>query len=129
MSRLATFFANLKGDLSMQKLSFDAGWEFTDAVGMFGMQFGQWSPVTLPQDYSITQPRDSKSPAGGGGGYAWSGTITYRKKFQVPEEWSGKSIQLEFEGVYMNAKVSSTATWRPSTPTATPASWSISRPT
>ena len=90
----------------MNKHSFDAGWEFTDAVGMFGMRFGQWQPVTLPHDYSITQPRAVGNLSGSGGGYAKTGTISYRKKFNAPAELAGMAAQFEFEGVYMNAEVS-----------------------
>ena len=90
----------------MKKYSFDQGWEFTDAVGMFGMRMGQWQTVTLPHDYSITQPRGEGNLSGSGGGYAKTGTISYRKKFTAPDEWAAMSVQLEFEGVYMNAEVS-----------------------
>ena len=61
--------------------------------------------MNLPHDASIERPRGQQHPTGAGGGYAWSGVLTYRKKFQVPEDWQGRSVQLEFEGVYMNAKV------------------------
>jgi beta-galactosidase len=89
----------------MIKRAFDGDWEFTEASGMFAMMFAQWEPVTLPHDASITKPRNAQHPTGSGGGYAWSGTITYRKTFQAPEDWEGKAVQLEFEGVYMNAEV------------------------
>jgi beta-galactosidase len=90
----------------LNKELFDAGWEFSEAQGMMAAMFAQWQPVTLPHDASITKPRSQQYPTGSGGGFAWSGVITYRKKFQVPEDWQGRSVQLEFEGAYMNAKVS-----------------------
>src|SRR3712207_7092253 len=43
-------------------------------------------------------------PTGSPGGYAWSGVVTYRKKFTIPAEWRGQSVQIGFEGVYMNAE-------------------------
>jgi len=89
----------------MQKQLFDAGWEFTDAQGMFGMLPAPWQPVTLPHDASIAKPRSAQYPTGPGGGYAWSGVVTYRKKFTVPAEWKDQVVQLEFEGVYMGAEV------------------------
>ena len=33
-------------------------------------------------------------------GYGW-----YIKTFNLPEDWHGKKIYIEFEGVYMNAQV------------------------
>jgi beta-galactosidase len=66
----------------------------------------EWEPVNLPHDAAVARPRDAGHPTGGGGGYAWSGLVTYRKTFAVPESWRGQSVQLEFEGVYMNAEVS-----------------------
>jgi beta-galactosidase len=90
----------------MLKQKFNDNWEMAEATGFFGMRFAEWQPVTLPHDLSITKPSDSQSPTGSGGGYAWSGAVTYRKRFHAPEEWQGQNVQLEFEGVYMNAEVS-----------------------
>jgi len=70
------------------------------------MLYAQWQPVNLPHDASISKPRSASNPSGSGGGYAWGGVVDYRKKFFVPEDWRGQSVQLEFEGVYMNAEVS-----------------------
>jgi beta-galactosidase len=88
----------------MNKQNFDLGWEYTEATG-FAATFAQWQPVNLPHDLSITKARDQNYPTGSGGGYAWSGLVTYRKKFRVPAEWRGQSVQVELEGVYMNAEV------------------------
>jgi beta-galactosidase len=90
----------------MNKQTFDLGWEYTEATGFFSVAFAQWQPVNLPHDLSIHKARNQSYPTGSGGGYAWSGLVTYRKKFVVPAEWRGQSVQLEFEGVYMNAEVS-----------------------
>jgi beta-galactosidase len=90
----------------MLKREFNTGWEYHDQHGMFAAMSAQWQPVTLPHDASISRPRAESYPTGSGGGYAWSGVITYRKKFFVPDDWEDQSIQLEFEGVYTNAEVS-----------------------
>jgi beta-galactosidase len=91
----------------MKKQSFDHGWEFTEATG-FAALFNPtaWQPVTLPHDAMIAKPRTPDSPAGNHGGYFPGGVANYRKKFLAPEDWRGQSVQLEFEGVYMNAEVS-----------------------
>lgn len=90
----------------MIRTNFDMGWEFTDQSGMFAAFMAQWQPVNLPHDASIARARNASYPTGGAGGYAWSGVLTYRKKFTALEEWKGQTVQLEFEGVYMNAEVS-----------------------
>jgi beta-galactosidase len=89
----------------MEKRLFDAGWEYIDKVSMVPNPFETWQFVTLPHDASISKPRSQQNLTSAGGGFAWSGVLTYRKKFRVPEDWKDQSIQLEFEGVYMNAKV------------------------
>jgi len=90
----------------MNKQVFDTGWEFHEMQGLAAMLYAQWQPVNLPHDASILKPRSASNPSGSGGGYAWGGVVNYRKKFFVPEDWRGQSVQLEFEGVYMNAEVS-----------------------
>lgn len=89
----------------MDKRLFDSGWEYQDKVSLFPNPFDTWQQVTLPHDAAIERPRSQQHTTGGAGGYAWSGVLTYRKKFQVPEDWKGRAASLEFEGVYMNAKV------------------------
>ena len=90
----------------MNKQLFDGGWEFSEGHGMMAMMFAQWQPVTLPHDASIAKPRSADYPTASGGAYAWSGVVTYRKKFAVPADWQDQRVMLEFEGVYMNAEVS-----------------------
>ena len=91
----------------MKKQIFDQGWEYSELSG-FALHFNPraWQPVTLPHDAMITKPRSPANPSGSSGGYFPGGVANYRKKFFVPEDWRGQSVQLEFEGVYMNAEVS-----------------------
>ncbi len=91
----------------MKKQNFDQGWEFSEASGFAAMfNPSAWQPVVLPHDAMIGKPRSAGNPAGRSGGYFPGGVANYRKKFFVPEAWRGLSLQLEFEGVYMNAEVS-----------------------
>ena len=90
----------------MLKEKFNDGWELAEMAGFFALRFAQWQPVALPHDISIAKLRSADYPSGSGGGYAWSGVATYRKRFHASEAWQGRSVQLEFEGVYMNAEVS-----------------------
>jgi beta-galactosidase len=97
----------------MNKQTFDQGWEFSEAAGLMAMfNPSAWRPVTLPHDAMISKPRSASNPAASNGGYFPGGVANYRKKFTAPEAWQGGgpmgplSVQLEFEGVYMNAEVS-----------------------
>jgi beta-galactosidase len=72
----------------MRKLSFDQGWEFTEATGFAAMFNPQaWQPVTLPHDAMIAKPRTADSPTGNHGGYFPGGVASYRKKFAVTEQY------------------------------------------
>ena len=77
----------------MKKLSFNSNW------------FLGGKPVTLPHDAQISEQR-GKDVSNGGHGYFPGGLYTYEKTFTAPADWEGKTILLEFEGVYKNATVS-----------------------
>ena len=77
----------------MKKVSFNEGWRCN----------GQ--PVTLPHDAQIAEKRDP-DVSDGGHAYFPGGIYTYEKTFTAPAEWEGKTLLLEFEGVYKNASVS-----------------------
>lgn len=62
-----------------------------------------WERVSLPHDFSIIQNFTTSSEAESGflpGGVGW-----YRKSFTLPQSCAGKSIVLNFDGVYMDAYV------------------------
>jgi beta-galactosidase len=89
----------------MIKESFDLDWRYSDVFGMMALVSGQWQPVNLPHDAMIAKPRAASNPSGSSGGYFPGSIANYRKTFFAPEDWQGHSVQLEFEGVYMNAEV------------------------
>ena len=61
--------------------------------------------VTVPHDAMIDEPRSAGSAGEGNIGWYIGGDYEYTKRFDVPGEWEGQSILLEFEGVYHNAEV------------------------
>lgn len=61
--------------------------------------------LNLPHDWSIEFPFDSTSPTGIGGGALRGGEGWYRKIFTLPESDKGKSIFIDFDGVYRNSEV------------------------
>ena len=62
-----------------------------------------WSPVQLPHDWKTELPytKDTQkySPSLITQGYKPSGTGYYRKLFDIPAEWDGKKISIEFDGI------------------------------
>ena len=96
--------------------SFDAGWRFHlgDAPGADAAAFDDaaWRHLDVPHDYMIEGvpgadpavmdgPFDPKSPGGAGNGYLDGGVGWYRKHFPAPP--AGKHVEVQFDGVYMNA--------------------------
>ncbi len=82
----------------MKKSDFNFGWQFA-------REGEALSPVTLPHDAMIIEPRGAKT-SNGGHGYFPGGVYTYEKTFIAPANWADKTILVEFEGVYKNATVS-----------------------
>jgi beta-galactosidase len=64
-----------------------------------------WRLVDLPHDWSIELPRDPDNVSGVAGGFFPMGCGWYRKHFIPGDDWRGKRVYIEFEGVYMNAEV------------------------
>jgi beta-galactosidase len=92
----------------VKKQNFNLGWEFSESGGglLASLLGAEWQPVSMPHDAAIHKPRSQDAPSGSLGGHAWSGIVSYRKRFHAPEEWRGQNVQVEFEGIYMNAEVS-----------------------
>ena len=92
----------------MTRTSFNAGWAVRPKVSLFAEFSGPVSPpqpVTLPHDALIGLPRSADSAQGSHTGYFPDGTFEYSKTFEVPEDYRGKRVALEFQGVYRDAMV------------------------
>lgn len=90
-----------------QCLLFNDGWRFNygDVNGAEEPAFNDahWRQLSLPHDWSIEQPFGKQWASATGylpGGIGW-----YRKTFRVPAAWKGKSIFVDFDGVYNNSEV------------------------
>ena len=59
----------------------------------------------LPEDAMISSPRSPESVNGPDCAWHTAETYTYLKQFEVPEDWRGRKIVLEFEGIFQNAFV------------------------
>lgn len=94
---------------------FDAGWRFhrggAQGAEKAGFNDATWKPVDLPHDWSIEDLPGTASPfnpdaiSQANGGFTTGGTGWYRKTFVLPATQKGQRIQLQFDGVYMNAEV------------------------
>lgn len=83
------------------------GWKFylgeMEQADEKGYQDKDWQTVTLPHDWSVTQPFHIENSSGTGylpGGIGW-----YRLHKRLPKELEGKQIWLQFDGVYKNSQV------------------------
>ncbi len=61
--------------------------------------------VTLPHDAMIHEERTPDTKNGHQTGFYPGGCYTYIKNFTAPREWAQKTVLVEFEGVYQNARV------------------------
>ena len=86
----------------MIRTSFNRHWYVTAESSSRG---GRVGPVTLPYDAMLFEERDPNTKNGGNTGFFPGGVYRYTKAFGAPEEWRGRSVVVEFEGVYHRSKV------------------------
>ncbi len=93
----------------MQRQCFDHDWQFHLGNASAGHwrepEDSAWRHVDLPHDWSIELERGPEEPSGASNGFFQMGCGWYRKTFNAPEDWRGRKVFVEFEGVYMNAEV------------------------
>lgn len=93
----------------MKKQLWNDGWTLLKpgANPMMAMFMGGSGadPVALPHDAMIHEKRTQSTKNGHQTGFYPGGCYTYVKSFFAPEDWQDKTVLLEFEGVYQNARV------------------------
>ncbi|MCX7015999.1 MAG: DUF4982 domain-containing protein [Candidatus Sumerlaeota bacterium] len=91
------------------RVPFDFEWKFIkeDVVRAEapGFDDSAWETIDLPHDFSIAGPIDENNPSGKGGGFFPGGIGWYRKTFPLPDGAAGKSVFLEFDGVFWKSEV------------------------
>jgi len=97
---------------SEQRVLFNFDWRFQtgNPQGAETMQFDDsgWRKLDLPHDFQFEQPWDES--AGGARGFKAPGEGWYRKSFEIPAQWKGLQVLLDFGGimyysdVYVNGK-------------------------
>jgi beta-galactosidase len=92
-----------------KRVSFNQDWRFQLGDVSNGqdpdLNDSQWRRLDLPHDWSIEGEFSEKARSGTGGGALPGGIGWYRKAFTVPLTAKGKSIFIEFDGVYRNSEV------------------------
>lgn len=83
----------------MERLSLNKDWSFSH-VGETASE-----RVDVPFDGLLHEERSSQSLGADNTGFFVSHDYRYAKHFFAPEEWRGKSLLVDFEGVYHHAEV------------------------
>lgn len=90
-----------------RQMLFDDGWRFHlgDEANAANSNFDDsaWRSLTLPHDWSIEL--DFTHDVSSEVGHLDGGTGWYRKNFTLPAEMQGKTINIDFGGVYMDSYV------------------------
>lgn len=112
---LLLFAINTNAQETERAQLFDTGWRFHrgGAQGADKPAFNDsaWRKIDLPHDWSIEDLPGTNSPfspaaiSQPSGGFTTGGTGWYRKSFVMPASQQGKRVQLQFDGIYMNAEV------------------------
>ena len=85
-------------------IEFNSNWMFSrDVSSMMGTLYGEQNvpvEVMLPHDAMVLEKKNENNPTGNAGAFYPGGNYLYTKTFYMPEENIGKTILLEFEGIY-----------------------------
>lgn len=88
--------------------NFDNGWRFVlaDSAQMSKTDYHDthWRALNLPHDWAVEGDFLCSNPSGAGGGALPGGIGWYRKTFNLQKK-QGECYFIEFDGVYMNARV------------------------
>src|SRR4051812_17589746 len=107
---LITFiYAPLSAAPPRATLSFDTDWRFfkgeNTGAERPGTDDSAWRKLDVPHDWSIEGPFDKENKTGGAGGFLPYGIARYRKHFQLPANYKGRRVFIEFDGVMANSDV------------------------
>lgn len=96
----------LRKVIKMRRENIDKSWEFVN--GKPSTMPGYAKPakmVNLPHDFTIETDTYEEAPGDSKTGYYGGGVGTYTKKLDIPEDFAGKRVLVEFDGSYMNTTV------------------------
>ena len=90
----------------MIRKNIDLGWKFYRGLPNHGFRLENAADVDLPHDFNVEEAPVPDAPAHAATGYYAGSAATYVKELDIGPEYAGKTVMLEFDGVYMNAVVS-----------------------
>lgn len=90
----------------MIRKSLDKEWKFTPtAVDSFSILVPVDRVVNLPHDFTIETDVKQDAASGKATGFFEGGIGSYIKEIDIPKEWKGKRVLMEFDGAYMCTEV------------------------
>ncbi len=90
----------------MKRVNIDKGWKFTrEAVGFYSFMEPIDEVVNLPHDFTIETDVSPDSINNTRTGYYDGGIGSYIKELDIPAEWEGRRLVVEFDGAYMCTEV------------------------
>lgn len=104
-------FSFIAFNLNAQRaeIDFNKDWKFllgNDSLAIDpSYNDANWRKLSLPHDWSIESNFIKDAPATNQGGSLPGGVGWYRKTFILPSSARGKSVSIEFDGVYKNSEV------------------------
>ncbi|HEV2293515.1 MAG TPA: glycoside hydrolase family 2 TIM barrel-domain containing protein [Tepidisphaeraceae bacterium] len=85
------------------------GWRFVQqddsGAAAAGFDDSSWRMLDLPHDWSIEGEYRQDNPAGGAGAYLPCGVGWYRRAIEIPPQWTGKRVFIEFDAAQRNSDV------------------------
>ena len=84
----------------MKRIPFHRGWTCRHLEDS-----GEGTPVCIPHDAARYEKRTAAAPGGGNTGWCEAFDYLYENKFAPEPSWAGKTLLMEFEGVYRSAEV------------------------
>ena len=90
----------------MIRKSIDLGWKFFRGLPNHGFVLEDGRDVDLPHDFNVEEATVPSAPAHAATGYYAGSAATYIKELDIGPEYAGRTVMIEFDGVYMNAVVS-----------------------
>ncbi|MBC2593515.1 DUF4982 domain-containing protein [Ruficoccus amylovorans] len=92
-----------------ERVNIDFDWKFKagEQTGAQSIDYNDadWRTLDVPHDWSIEGEYSADAPAGGSGAYLPTGIVWYRKTIDIPSDWKGRDVSIEFDSVYMNSTV------------------------
>lgn len=93
----------------MKKLSFNQDWLFAEGtitmMDLFNTDGPRMEAIDLPHDAMIHRQRTPDTLNAHQTGFYPGGTYTYLKRWAVPADWEGKTVELEFEGIADHSRI------------------------